>query len=84
MPICSAAFLLHHQPHRDEDILFSCQVRCDVTFTSSEIKKVESATLLEEVSWMDWSLYATWAIILKKCDDEVKCYCLFVAGAHKQ
>ena len=51
--------------------------RSDVTFTSSEIEEVESAacTLLEA---------SFWSVILEKCNDEAKCYCLFVAGARTQ
>ena len=40
----------------------------DAAFTSSEIEEVESATctLFEEVSLMDWWLYAAGALILEK------------------
>ena len=54
-----------------------------MTVTSSEIEEVELAdrTLFEAAFWMDWWLYATWSVILEKCDNEGKCYHLFVAVA---
>ena len=84
MLICSAALLLHHQPYRM--MTFDSVARSDVIFFSSEIEKVESVahTLFEVPSWMNWWLYAAWAMSLVKCNDEVKCCCLFVAGACTQ
>ena len=47
---------------------------------------MESAThaLFEAACRMDWWLYAAWAMILEKCDDEAKCCSLFDAGARTQ
>ena len=58
----------------------------DVTFTSSEIEEVESAahTLFEVVSWMDWWLCSTTAMILEQHTDEDKSCSLFFAEARMQ
>ena len=48
-----------------------------------QIEEVElvTHTLLESSSWLDWWSCAAWSMILLNCNDEVKCYFLFVAGA---
>ena len=61
---------------------FNLIARSVVTFPFLRIEEVESGalTFLEAALWMDCWLFFTWAMFLKKCIGEAKCYSHIVAG----